>query len=727
MITGAHLNEFLTNLNDSKVNVNSPLLGLKEFSVTRSYSAASHDGVIKDGVLYQTIVDHAPGVWNAAHFQAIIGVSTLWIAYVYVDGTNGNDSTGDGTFFKPYKTILKGLKSTPANGYCIAIKAAYQETPYQFSQNLVANNVTLIGMPGATIQGPDRTNPTYNTSFNGDNKFIYRVDAAYTFSIAGSFDVWGFFGLISTDNASAVVDIEVNSYVMSGVMGAMNMRFRNGVTRMRIKKGDLVMQDQQGLFIGPGAGSLHLNVLTGKIKMYKTNTGWVSNQTRLIQYRSTGNSYIECNGIESIVDGDHSYTEHLDPVFHDSTGKLTINLRGGFIKDTNFVNDGDYSKYAGQEGCLITSGNGNILLYGNIYSWYTSGIWTEGSGLAKVEVHGNIRVDNSSCIRSNNSNAGSLINIVGDMNTGPTAVANKERAAVHHLNSNRLFIRGFVGKNNLNENMPTIIHNGANLILDAGTKLTNNSTKTITTEVASRTLKLQDNIRMNQDISATPVAKVMKFTINKVRDSKIYSITINGTAYTYTSGVGATNLTIATGLTAAIGTPSGVSSVVDNGDGTVTVTATAGTNLTVVDSTTWATNYKWEIERSALDDNWRITINGTAFTFTSSDTTYYHETNGGVPDIRDNMKALIQANAGIDALIGTYQVDKFGLTLIANSGSVFDTIVGSGNSFGFVPIQHKAITVTTLEIGYLGGMINLISGTSFEYDSQIEAPALLND
>lgn len=43
-----------------------------------------------------------------------------------------------------------------------------------------------------------------------------------------------------------------------------------------------------------------------------------------------------------------------------------------------------------------------------------------------------------------------------------------------------------------------------------------------------------------------------------VADSTVYTVTLNGTAYTFTSGVGATATTIITGLKAAIGSPAGI-------------------------------------------------------------------------------------------------------------------------------------------------------------------------
>jgi hypothetical protein len=63
-----------------------------------------------------------------------------------------------------------------------------------------------------------------------------------------------------------------------------------------------------------------------------------------------------------------------------------------------------------------------------------------------------------------------------------------------------------------------------------------------------------------------------------VADSTAYTVTLNGTLYTFTSGVGATATTIVTGLKAAIGSPSGI---------TVTGTTTLILTTTVL-GTAWS-------------------------------------------------------------------------------------------------------------------------------------------
>lgn len=68
-----------------------------------------------------------------------------------------------------------------------------------------------------------------------------------------------------------------------------------------------------------------------------------------------------------------------------------------------------------------------------------------------------------------------------------------------------------------------------------------------------------------------------------VADNTLYSVTLNGTPYTFTSGVGATATTIVTGLKAALGTPTGITV---SGTTTLILTTTVlGTPWSVIAST----------------------------------------------------------------------------------------------------------------------------------------------
>lgn len=78
------------------------------------------------------------------------------------------------------------------------------------------------------------------------------------------------------------------------------------------------------------------------------------------------------------------------------------------------------------------------------------------------------------------------------------------------------------------------------------------------------------------------VAKVVTCTINDVVDSVDYLCTINSTVFRYNSGVGATAISIAAGIVAAITAGSELVSVVDNLDRSYTITSTVkGNNFTI--------------------------------------------------------------------------------------------------------------------------------------------------
>lgn len=87
----------------------------------------------------------------------------------------------------------------------------------------------------------------------------------------------------------------------------------------------------------------------------------------------------------------------------------------------------------------------------------------------------------------------------------------------------------------------------------------------------------QDGVRPPSIIVGRRQVNSVTFTPT-VADNTLYTVTINGTPYTFTSGVSATATTIVTGLKAAIGTPTGI---------TVTGTTTL-TLAPTVSSTPWS-------------------------------------------------------------------------------------------------------------------------------------------
>lgn len=91
----------------------------------------------------------------------------------------------------------------------------------------------------------------------------------------------------------------------------------------------------------------------------------------------------------------------------------------------------------------------------------------------------------------------------------------------------------------------------------------------------------QDGVRPPSIIVGRRQVNSVVFTPT-VADSTVYSVTLNGTTYSFTSGVGATATTIVTGLKAAIGTPTGITV---GGTTTLTLAPTvAGTPWSVVAS-----------------------------------------------------------------------------------------------------------------------------------------------
>lgn len=91
----------------------------------------------------------------------------------------------------------------------------------------------------------------------------------------------------------------------------------------------------------------------------------------------------------------------------------------------------------------------------------------------------------------------------------------------------------------------------------------------------------QDGVRPPSIIVGRRQVNSVVFTPT-VADNTLYSVTLNGTTYTFTSGVGATATTIVTGLKAAIGTPTGITV---GGTTTLTLAPTvAGTPWSVVAS-----------------------------------------------------------------------------------------------------------------------------------------------
>lgn len=98
-------------------------------------------------------------------------------------------------------------------------------------------------------------------------------------------------------------------------------------------------------------------------------------------------------------------------------------------------------------------------------------------------------------------------------------------------------------------------------------------------------ISVDDFIRRIDPVKAPGenVSKVVTCTVDNVLDSIDYTCEINNTEFLYNSGIGATALSIVAGIVNEIANGSELVSIVDNFDGTYTITSTVkGTNFTIL-------------------------------------------------------------------------------------------------------------------------------------------------
>lgn len=103
------------------------------------------------------------------------------------------------------------------------------------------------------------------------------------------------------------------------------------------------------------------------------------------------------------------------------------------------------------------------------------------------------------------------------------------------------------------------------------------ATVAVATAVLSQNPKVT-SVKVGNRLS-TPSAMTRKITVANVYNSEPYTITINGTAFTFTSDATATNLEIATGLHNLINAGAEPVTSTDNADGTITLVADVVTDL----------------------------------------------------------------------------------------------------------------------------------------------------
>jgi len=95
---------------------------------------------------------------------------------IYVDGVNGDDTTGDGSAGAPFKTIQKGVAVATAGDTVQVLPATYVET----GQIVINKDLTIQG------SGQENTivKPASDTGSSGDARGWWLVSSCYTFNLS---------------------------------------------------------------------------------------------------------------------------------------------------------------------------------------------------------------------------------------------------------------------------------------------------------------------------------------------------------------------------------------------------------------------------------------------------------------------------------------------------------------------------------------------------------------
>lgn len=182
-----------------------------------------------------------------------------------------------------------------------------------------------------------------------------------------------------------------------------------------------------------------------------------------------------------------------------------------------------------------------------------------------------------------------------------------------------------------------------------------------------------------------------------VANSTVYSITINGTAYTYTSDATATALEICAGLDTAVGSPTGVN-FVDNLNGTFKIISTVvGTAIAIKASSNIA------LVNTAATETWADTITAVR---AANDSWYYVSTD-------DHTDAGIQAVATViqtvDKLYGFSSADSTILT--SATTDIFSVLKGLTYDHSFGLYSANADTQFP-ECAWIGSQAQAVPGSN---------------
>lgn len=243
--------------------------------------------------------------------------------------------------------------------------------------------------------------------------------------------------------------------------------------------------------------------------------------------------------------------------------------------------------------------------------------------------------------------------------------------------------------------------------------------------------------------SDDPTAQVDTVSLGgSVEAGDIYSVTVNGTTVTYTvTGTEASLGEIRDNLLANINANSAIAADVTaaaGGASDITLTAnTAGTPFTASTNVTQGPASVAQVDTVSLGgsveagDQYSVTVDGTTVTYTVTGA------EGGIGAIRDNLRALINADPTLSTIVTAADSGASGITLSADTaGTPFTASTGFVDAGGtpdntasistttpnYTALADNTATATTTTANSDGSYTGTTTTLTFDSDAQLVSP-----
>lgn len=179
---------------------------------------------------------------------------------------------------------------------------------------------------------------------------------------------------------------------------------------------------------------------------------------------------------------------------------------------------------------------------------------------------------------------------------------------------------------------------------------------------------------------ALPSVQTFTLTPTITTEGEVLRITVEGTEISYTIPSSATVNSIATAMAALIDAVVGVTGTDATGSVTITPNRVTETTLTV--------------DTADNEEDFTVTINGTAYTYTS-------DTSATVTEIRDGIKALIDADGSAAVTTTSVSTDQLTLTATTHYGvEVLEAAGGTGAmSLGSATSAYDLLSIADVSDG----------------------------